>query len=119
VLLTGALNLKPLQKSYAHEKLTAFMESAGFSVTRRYLGLETAWRASFSRGDSGRVIGLNSEMDALPGMGHACGHNLIAVAGVAMAIGIRASLLCHGISGTVVLLGTPGNSSFCVSSWVK
>jgi len=47
-------------------------------------------------------------MDALPGIGHACGHNLIAIAGVAVACAIKKAMIKHNISGTVVLLGTPG-----------
>lgn len=93
---------------YAHDKLTAFMESHGFVVTRYYLGLETAWKAEYISGKGGRVLGVNSEMDALPGIGHACGHNLIAVAGVGIAIGLKVALETHDIPGTVVLLGTPG-----------
>lgn len=84
------------------------MVSHGFSVTRHYLGLETAWRAEFEVGNGGRVLGVNSEMDALPGIGHACGHNLIAVAGVGVAIALKTALHAHNISGKVVLLGTPG-----------
>jgi len=48
------------------------------------------------------------EMDALRGLGHACGHNLIAMAGCAVALAVKASLVAHGISGKVILLGTPG-----------
>lgn len=51
------------------------MEQHGFVVTRHYLGLETAWQAEFKVGNGGRVLGINSEMDALPGIGHACGHS--------------------------------------------
>ena len=47
-------------------------------------------------------------MDALPGIGHACGHNLIAIAGIAVAFAVRTVLEELDISGTVVLLGTPG-----------
>lgn len=46
-------------------------------------------------------------VDALPGIGHACGHNLIAVAGCAAAIGVASALRQHKIPGKVVLLGTP------------
>ena len=42
------------------------------------------------------------------GLGHACGHNLIAIAGVATACAVRAALVQHDIPGSVVLLGTPG-----------
>jgi metal-dependent amidase/aminoacylase/carboxypeptidase family protein len=86
------------------------MSTRGFTVTRNYLGLETAWRAEFKRGaqGQGRVVGVNAEMDALPGIGHACGHNLIAMAGVGIALALRAALEKHDVSGTVILLGTPG-----------
>jgi metal-dependent amidase/aminoacylase/carboxypeptidase family protein len=92
------------------------MSSRGFTVTRHYLGLDTAWCAEFRRGVHGRVIGVNAEMDALPGIGHGCGHNLIAMAGVGIALALRAAMEKHNISGTVILLGTPGtcqlNSQF-------
>ena len=77
-------------------------------VTGHYLGLATAWRAEFTRGTRGRVVGVNAEMDALPGIGHGCGHNLIAMAGVAIALALRACLERHEVPGTVILLGTPG-----------
>lgn len=90
------------------------MTKQGFAVTRHYL-LETAWVAKFthSEGGRGRTIGVNSEMDALPSVGHACGHNLIAMAGVAVACGIKAALEKWDIPGTVVLLGTPGPYVVC------
>ena len=56
---------------HAHDTLANFMEMHGFEVTRHYLGLETAWRAEFLYGSGGHVLGINSEMDALPGIGHA------------------------------------------------
>lgn len=85
------------------------MSSRGFTVTRNYLGLATAWRAEFKRGTPrGRVVGVNAEMDALPGIGHGCGHNLIAMAGVGVALALRAALEKHDVPGTVILLGTPG-----------
>jgi len=92
---------------YAHDVLTAFMEKHGWDVERHYL-LDTAWVATFAHGNGGRVIGVNSEMDALPGVGHACGHNLIAIAGVGVALAIKTALIEHNIPGKVVLLGTPG-----------
>ncbi|EMD37091.1 hypothetical protein CERSUDRAFT_106098 [Gelatoporia subvermispora B] len=82
------------------------MMKQGFSVTSHHL-LETAWVATFTHGSGGRNIGVNSEMDALPGIGHACGHNLIAMAGVAVACAVKTAMQKHDISGTVVLLGTP------------
>lgn len=86
------------------------MTDHGWDITPHYL-LETAWVAKFTHGMGGRTLGVNSEMDALPGIGHACGHNLIAIAGVAVACAVRTILEELGISGTVVLLGTPGMHS--------
>lgn len=83
------------------------MEKQGFEVTRHYL-LPTAWIAKYTHGKGGRTIGANSEMDALPGVGHACGHNLIAIGGVGIACAIKVVLQKWDISGTVILLGTPG-----------
>lgn len=84
------------------------MSYHGFTVTPHYLGLATAWRATFRHGNGGPVLGVNSEMDALPGIGHACGHNLIAIAGVGVALGVKAAMEVHDIAGEIVLLGTPG-----------
>ena len=90
------------------------METQGFEVQRHY-HLDTAWVATYAHhGPLGGghtavpVLGVNSEMDALPGIGHACGHNLIGVAGVAVACAVKAALGTLGIGGKVVLLGTPG-----------
>jgi len=84
------------------------MRKHGFEVHPHYLGIDTAWRATWKQGEGGRTIGFNSEMDALPGIGHACGHNLIAIGGVAAALGVRAALEKSGVPGTIILLGTPG-----------
>jgi hypothetical protein len=106
---SSPLNSHP-HPSHAHDVLTSFMSKHGFEVTSRYL-LDTAWKAEYSHGQGGRTIGVNSEMDALPGIGHACGHNLIAIAGVAVAIAIKAAMEKWDISGRVILLGTPGKLS--------
>ncbi|OJA16516.1 hypothetical protein AZE42_00617 [Rhizopogon vesiculosus] len=81
-------------------------EKRGFEVTRHHL-LETAWVATYTHGKGGRVLGVNSEIDALPGISHACGHNLIGTAGVAVACAAKATMEQLDIDGKVVLLGTP------------
>ncbi|PFH51825.1 hypothetical protein AMATHDRAFT_74704 [Amanita thiersii Skay4041] len=91
----------------AHDWLSEYMSRHGFKVTPHYLGLSTAWRAEYQHGKGGIVIGINSEMDALAGIGHACGHNLIAVSGVGVAIAVKTAMEIHNISGKVILLGTP------------
>ncbi|KAJ7130272.1 hypothetical protein C8R44DRAFT_63390 [Mycena epipterygia] len=94
------------EEVHAHDVLTTFMADHGFKVTKHY-HLETAWLASYSNGTGGRTIGINSEMDALQGVGHACGHNLIAISGVAVACAIKAVFEKFNISGKIQLLGTP------------
>ena len=86
------------------------MEKKGWDVKKHY-HLDTAWVATFSHGNGGRVLGVNSEMDALPSIGHACGHNLIAMAGVAVALAVKAALIEYDIPGKIILLGTPGMHS--------
>ncbi|KAI0046993.1 amidohydrolase [Auriscalpium vulgare] len=100
------------ERRHAHDVLTAFLAVRGWAVTPHYLGLATAWRAERAH-RGGRVLGVNAEMDALPGLGHACGHNLIAVAGVGVALAVFAALRAHDTPGTVVLLGTPAEESGC------
>ncbi|THU88083.1 bacterial exopeptidase dimerization domain-containing protein, partial [Dendrothele bispora CBS 962.96] len=62
-------------------------------------------------GEGGRTVGVNSEMDALPGIGHACGHNLIAIAGVAVACAMKTALEKFDVSGSIQLLGTPAEEA--------
>ena len=58
----------------------------GFEVTTPYLGLDTAFHARI--GDGPVRVGLCAEYDALPGLGHACGHNLIAAISVGAALAL-------------------------------
>ncbi|CAN8017595.1 unnamed protein product [Ixodes persulcatus] len=77
----------------AHDYLAHYLESQGFHVSRHYI-LPTAFRAEW--GGPGPVVALLCEYDALPNMGHACGHNLIAEASVAAAVGVKAALDSQG-----------------------
>ncbi|KAI8191988.1 Peptidase M20 domain-containing protein 2 [Colletotrichum sp. SAR 10_77] len=91
------------QEVHAHQVLTDYLEEQGFKVTRSAYNLSTAFRAEFSNGE-GRAVSFNSEFDALPGLGHACGHNLIATVGVAAAIGVKDALENGSVKGSVVRL---------------
>lgn len=92
----------------AHEALTAFMRSYhGWEVTPSAYGLETAWFAVYDTGKKGPVVSFNAEMDALVGIGHSCGHNLIATASVAGALATASVVHRHALGGKVVLYGTP------------
>ena len=75
------------KETYAHDQLTKYFATHGFNVTPHYT-LDTAFRAETGE-DGGLTVGLICEYDALPEVGHACGHNLIAESGVAAALGKR------------------------------
>ena len=90
----------------AHELLTNFLEKKGFTVERSYTGIKTAFRATFGSGRPN--ICVICEYDALPEIGHACGHNLIAEAGAAAGLGLKAVLESSGApEGRVTVMGTP------------
>ncbi|KAK1979714.1 amidohydrolase [Colletotrichum cereale] len=92
----------------AHDTLTAFMRTRpGWKVTPSAYGMETAWVAEWDSGRKGPVVSFNAEMDCLPGIGHACGHNLIATASLAAALAAATLLARHRLPGKLVLFGTP------------
>ncbi|KAI7853714.1 hypothetical protein BDC45DRAFT_509946 [Circinella umbellata] len=97
-----------LQEHRSYKILADYMEKKGFKVTRQVYGMETSFRAEYGEdGSEGRSIGICSEYDALPGLGHACGHNLIAISGLASALAVKALLESGKALGKVVLYGTP------------
>ncbi|MDO9380268.1 MAG: M20 family metallopeptidase [Nocardioidaceae bacterium] len=85
------------------EAVAAVLEARGIAVERGVGGLATALRAEV--GSGGPTIGLMSEYDALPEIGHGCGHNVIAAAGVGAFLALAA--LGDDLPGRVVWLGTP------------
>lgn len=110
----------------AHATLTQFMQQqTGWEVTPSAYGIETAFIAVFDSGRQGPVVSFNAEMgllafrsrkiddfahsiaDALPEIGHACGHNLIATASLAAALATAEMLRRRKLCGKVVLFGTP------------
>lgn len=105
----------------AAEWTAVFLEENGFTVERGYVGLPTAIKASWGKGKP--VIGLLGEYDALPNMsqklktekepvkkgapGQACGHNLLGVAHVGAALGLKKELEEKNLEGTIVYYGCP------------
>ncbi|MEK6718903.1 MAG: amidohydrolase, partial [candidate division NC10 bacterium] len=87
----------------AAERLTAILEQQGFAVVRGVAGLPTAFTARTGSGKP-RVAFL-AEYDALPGLGHACGHNLIGTASLGAALAVKAIL--DAVPGEVLLGGCP------------
>ncbi|MFQ5329363.1 MAG: M20 family metallopeptidase [Thermodesulfobacteriota bacterium] len=83
--------------------LQQFLAGNGFTVEKGVGGLETAFRATWGSGKP--LVALIAEMDALPGIGHGCGHNIIGPAS-AGAAAVLSKVLPEG-SGTVVVVGTP------------
>lgn len=87
----------------AAKLLTARLEAADLPVTRGAFGLPTAYASSFGSGPS--EVAILSEYDALPGIGHSCGHNIIATTGLGASLAL--SKLGASLPGRVRYLGTP------------
>src|SRR3989454_10845215 len=85
--------------------LTEFLDKQGFKVERGVGGVETAFRATIETGD-GPTIAILCEYDALPAIGHACGHNVIATAGVGAGAGL-AGIRDRMPKGRIQVIGTP------------
>jgi amidohydrolase len=88
-------------------KTQALVAERGFAITRDPGGLDTAFRADFGSGSL--VVGICAEYDALPGIGHACGHNIIAASAVGTALALAD--VADELDLTVVLLGTPAEEA--------
>ncbi|KUO61270.1 MAG: amidohydrolase [Gracilibacter sp. BRH_c7a] len=92
---------------FAHKVLTNFLRKKGFNIENSLAGIETAFSASFRGKDIGPKIAFLAEYDALPEIGHGCGHNLIGAASVGAAV-VLSSI---GFSGEVIVIGTPAEES--------
>jgi amidohydrolase len=105
--LSHAIHADPelaLEEFRAAERLTAAVERHGLPVSRASFGLPTSYVSEFGK-DDGPTIAILSEYDALPGIGHACGHNIIAAAGLGAALAL--SKLGGRLPGRVRYVGAP------------
>ncbi|HLW59536.1 MAG TPA: M20 family metallopeptidase [bacterium] len=93
------------QEHKAMRWLGAFLTDGGFAVEPGIAGLQTAFRAEVRGTQDRPCIALLAEYDALPGLGHACGHNLICTASVGAAVALRRAV--PRLPGTLTVLGTP------------
>ena len=84
--------------------LTNYLEDNGFHVERGIAGLATAFRATYGQGSP--RIALLAEYDALPKIGHGCGHNIIGVSAVGAAVASKS--IVDQLGGSIVAMGTPG-----------
>lgn len=107
VRISRAIHAKPelaFEEREAAALLASALESAQLPVRRGAYGLETAFASDFGP-DGASCVALLAEYDALPGIGHACGHNLIATA--AVGAGLALARLGGALPGRVRVLGTP------------
>lgn len=93
------------EEFFAHETITAYVEKLGFTVKRKTYGLDTSFEVSV--GEGGRQVVFCAEYDALPEIGHGCGHNLIAISSVGAFLAAAHALTALRIPGRLRLLGTP------------
>lgn len=111
--ISHAIHANPelaFEEHIAAKLLVDALSSAGLPVEAGAYGLETAFESEFGAEDA-PCIALLAEYDALPGLGHACGHNLIATAGVGA--GLALAKLGERVPGRVRVLGTPAEEHGC------
>lgn len=104
--LSHSLHAQPelaFEEHKSAKKIADLLEGAGFDVARGICDLPTAFSGTYGSGEL--VVGITAEYDALPGIGHACGHNVNGAAAVAAAVALAPVADDLGI--TVKLLGTP------------
>ena len=92
------------EEKFAHDILTQYIADSKLKVNRGAFELDTAFDVSV-RGGDGPTVAVICEYDALPGIGHACGHNIIATAG--LGAGVALSAVAELCGGNLRLMGTP------------
>ena len=93
------------QERFASQLLADALRAQGFAVEKPLGGLETAFRATRRGRGDGPTVAVLAEYDALPALGHGCGHNLIAASGLAAAVGL--GQVMDQLDGTFQIIGTP------------
>ncbi|MGG0718607.1 M20 family metallopeptidase [Robertmurraya massiliosenegalensis] len=89
----------------ASEWLSEKLEEEGFIVERGVAGLQTAFIATWEGSAGGPTIGILAEYDALPGLGHACGHNIIGTSAIGAALALKGAF--PELPGKIKVIGTP------------
>jgi amidohydrolase len=97
------------QEFESMKKLVAFLEEHNFTVETGVVERPTAFKAIYDSNKEGPTIAYLSEYDALPGVGHGCGHNLIGT--MSAGAGVLLSKVVDEIGGRVVVLGTPAEET--------
>lgn len=89
--------------------LTELLKEHNFEVEGKYLNMDTAFKATFDSGKPGLTIGYLCEYDALPGIGHGCGHNMIGT--ISSGAGIVLSKIIDQVGGKIIVYGTPAEET--------
>ncbi|WP_182199924.1 M20 family metallopeptidase [Paraliobacillus salinarum] len=97
------------QEYRSMDVLVDFLKEHHFEVETGLVNRETSFRATYDSGKPGPAIGFMAEYDALPGVGHGCGHNMIATMGTGA--GVSLSKVLDQIGGKVVVFGTPAEET--------
>ncbi len=106
------------QEVQAAQRLSEMLRSAGLQVEMGTAGMATAFRAELPGRDGARPrVAILAEYDALPGLGHGCGHNLIGTS--AIGAGLALQEVMAELQGSIVLLGTPAEESAAPNSGGK
>lgn len=93
----------------AVEKLTSFLQEHNFEIETEFLGIKTAFRATYDSNKEGPTIGYLCEYDALPEIGHGCGHNMIGA--MSAGAGVILSKVLDEIGGKIIVYGTPAEET--------
>ena len=101
------LGRKEFKACEAHKNL---LKKYGFEVEENYIGIPTAYLAKYSSGKKGIKIGYLAEYDALPEIGHGCGHNILGTTSIGAGILLKEYIDEFG--GEVLIFGTPAEETF-------
>ncbi|MGM0414754.1 MAG: M20 family metallopeptidase [Bacillota bacterium] len=107
ILNNPELGNQEFKASRAH---TDLLESYGFKIESPFLNMETAFKAEYDSGQAGPTIAYLAEYDALPVIGHGCGHNILGT--VSSGAGIVLKELIDDLGGKVIVFGTPAEESY-------
>ncbi|MBF8435767.1 M20 family metallopeptidase [Halanaerobiaceae bacterium Z-7014] len=98
------------QEYKASKAHTDLLGRYGFEIERPYLNMDTAFKAEYDSGKAGPTIAYLAEYDALPGIGHGCGHNILGT--VSTGAGLVLKDLIDDTGGRVIVFGTPAEESY-------
>lgn len=99
------------QEFKAQARLVAEFEQRGFVVEKGIGGFATSFKATLPQSRQGPTVAFIAEYDALPGLGHGCGHNLICTAALGAATVIKSMIEQENLPGNIVVFGTPAEET--------